>query len=101
MFCSDEGACVRFGVAGGSDPLAGGNGCGMANDSHDITMSARLGPKNAEAVLGIVVGDALDEASQHFLARWFCLWLRVDGHIIGFDAGAQPGQALLSVGWSK
>ena len=39
----------------------------MADHGHDVTMSARLGAQNAEAVLSIVVGDALDEASQHFL----------------------------------
>jgi hypothetical protein len=50
----------------GRDPLASGNGCGMANHGDDITMSARFGPKNAEAVLDVVVGDAFDETSQHF-----------------------------------
>jgi len=30
-------------------------------------MAARLGSQNAKAVLGVVVGDALDEAGQHFL----------------------------------
>jgi hypothetical protein len=29
--------------------------------------SARLGAQDAKAILGIVVGDALDEAGQHFL----------------------------------
>ena len=53
--------------ARGGDPLAGRNGCGMADHGHDITMPARLGAQNAEAILGIVVGDALDEAGQHFL----------------------------------
>ena len=53
--------------ARGGDPLAGRNGCGMADDGHHIAMPARLGAQNAEAVLGIVVGDALDEAGQHFL----------------------------------
>jgi hypothetical protein len=36
-----------------------GNGCGMANHGHDILMPPYLGAQNAEAVLGIVVGDAL------------------------------------------
>ena len=53
--------------ARGGDPLAGRNGCGMPNDGHDVPMAARLGAQNAEAVLGVVVGDALDEAGQHFL----------------------------------
>ena len=53
--------------ARGRDPLTGGNGCGMANHGHDIPMPAHLGAQNAEAVLGIVVGDALDKARQNFL----------------------------------
>ena len=39
----------------------------MANNGHNIAMAARLGPQNAEAVLGIVISDALDEAGQNFL----------------------------------
>src|SRR5436190_11890100 len=78
MFCSDEGACVRFGVAGGSDPLAGGNGCGMANHGHDVTMPARPGAQNTKTILGVVVGYSLDEARQHFLGRWLWLWTHAD-----------------------
>ena len=52
--------------ARGRDPLTGRNGCGMPDNGHDITMAARFGAQNAEAVLGVVVGDALDEARQHF-----------------------------------
>jgi len=51
----------------GRYPLAGRNGGGMADDGHDITMPTRLGPQNAEAVLGIVIRDPLDQAGQHFL----------------------------------
>ena len=39
----------------------------MANHGHHVAMPSRLGPQNAKAVLGIVVGDALDEPCQHFL----------------------------------
>jgi hypothetical protein len=39
----------------------------MADNRHDITMAARFGAQNAEAILGVVVGDALDQAGQHFL----------------------------------
>src|SRR3989442_14068981 len=46
--------------AGGRDPLAGGNGGGMANHGHDVTMPARPGAQNAKAVLGVVVGYSLD-----------------------------------------
>jgi hypothetical protein len=31
---------------------------------------ARLRPEHAEAILGIVEGDPLDEAGEHFLSRW-------------------------------
>jgi hypothetical protein len=34
----------------------------MADHGHKITMPARLGPQNAEAILGVVVSDALDQA---------------------------------------
>ena len=54
-------------LAGRRDPLAGRNRGGMADHGHQIAMPARLDPQNAEAVLGIVVGDALDQAGQDFL----------------------------------
>jgi len=59
--------------ARGRDPLAGGNGCGMANHGHDVTMPARLGAQNAKTIFGVVVGYSLDEARQHFLGRRFRL----------------------------
>jgi hypothetical protein len=59
--------------AGGRDPLAGGNGGGMANHGHDVTMPARPGAQNAKAVLGVVVGYSLDEARQHLAVGWFRL----------------------------
>ena len=34
----------------------------MPNDGHDITVPTRLGAQNAEAILHVVVSDALDEA---------------------------------------
>src|ERR1022692_3856496 len=39
----------------------------MADHGHDITMPARLGPQNAEPILGIMVRDALDETGKNFL----------------------------------
>jgi hypothetical protein len=50
------------------DPLTGRNGCGMADHCHDITMAARLGAQNAEAILGVMKGDAFDQAGQRFLS---------------------------------
>jgi hypothetical protein len=40
----------------------------MADHGHDITMPARLGSQNAKAILGVVVGDALDEAGKRLAA---------------------------------
>jgi hypothetical protein len=51
------------------DPLAGGNACRVADHRHEVAMAAGLRPQHAEAILGIVESDALDEASQHFLRR--------------------------------
>ena len=39
----------------------------MSNHGHDITMPACPGAQNTKAILGVVVGYALDEARQHFL----------------------------------
>jgi hypothetical protein len=39
----------------------------MADNRHNITMTTRVSAQYAEAVLGVVVGDALNEAGQHFL----------------------------------
>jgi hypothetical protein len=49
------------------DPLTGRDGGSMADHGDEITMPASLGPQNAEAIFGFVVGDALDEAGQYFL----------------------------------
>ena len=51
------------------DPLAGGDRGGVADDGDQFAMTARLDAQNAEAVLGVVEGDALDEAGQNFLGR--------------------------------
>jgi hypothetical protein len=36
---------------------------------HRMAKAARLRPEHAEAVLGVVEGDPLDEASENFLSR--------------------------------
>jgi hypothetical protein len=41
----------------------------MADDGHQIAVSARFRPENTETVLGVVESDPLDEASEHFLGR--------------------------------
>jgi hypothetical protein len=49
----------------------------LSNDGHQIAVAARLRPEHAEAVLGIVEGDALDEAGENFLSRWFKIGLHI------------------------
>ena len=39
----------------------------MSDDGHDVTMTTRLGPQNAKAILDIMVRDALDETGNNFL----------------------------------
>jgi hypothetical protein len=43
----------------------------MADNGHDITMTARLGPQNAKAILGVMIRDALDETGENFLRLIF------------------------------
>jgi hypothetical protein len=62
--------CVRSGpVARGGDPLAGGDEGDVPDHGHQIAMASRLRPENAEAVLGVVEGDPLDEAGEHLPGR--------------------------------
>ena len=46
----------------------------MADDGDEVAVAARLDAQNAEAVLGVVEGYALDKASQHFLGRDAFCW---------------------------
>ena len=54
-------------LPGGHDPFAGGDRCCVPHHRDEITMPARLGAQDAESVLLIVVGDALDQAGEHLL----------------------------------
>ena len=49
------------------NPLTGRDRCGMPNHGHDLAMTPHFGAQNAKAVLGIVVGDAFDQARQNFV----------------------------------
>ena len=39
----------------------------MPNNRHDITMTARLGPQHAKAILNIMVRDSFDETGKNFM----------------------------------
>jgi hypothetical protein len=51
-------------VSRGGEPLAGGDGGGMADHGDQVAVAAGLDPEHAKAVLAVVEGDALDEASE-------------------------------------
>ena len=51
------------------DPLAGGDHRGVADDGDQVAVAARLDAENAEAVLGVVERDTLDEAGQNLPGR--------------------------------
>ncbi len=55
------------------DPLPGRDHRGMPDHRDEFAVAACLDPQNTVTVLLIVVRDALDEARQHFLGRWFRL----------------------------
>ncbi len=78
------GAVVRP-VTGGRNPLTGGNHGGVANDRDEIAVTTRLDPNDAKAVVGILVGDALNQPGQHFPIRWLRLRLH-DVHRTGLVA---------------
>ena len=50
--------------ATGGDPFAGGDTWGMANHRYEVPFSTGMDLQHGEAILGIVVGDALDRACE-------------------------------------
>jgi hypothetical protein len=74
-------------VTRGRDPLTRGNHGGVANDRDEIAVASCLHPDDAETVLGVLVGDALNQSSKHLPIGW--LWLRLhDAHRTGLVAEA-------------
>jgi hypothetical protein len=51
------------------DPLAGRDGGGVPDRSHQFAVTTRLDAQNAEAVLGIVISDAFDKPGENFPRR--------------------------------
>ena len=49
------------------NPLAGGDGGCVSYGGHQLAVAARLDANNAEPVLPVVIGHALDKTSQNFL----------------------------------
>jgi hypothetical protein len=57
-------------VAGGRDPLTGGNHRGVANDRDEIAVTTRLDPDDIKAILSVLVGDALNQPSKYLSVGW-------------------------------
>ena len=60
-------------LARGGDPFPRSHHGGMADHGHQVAMPPRLRPQDAEAVLRVVEGDALDQTGQDFPVRG--LWM--------------------------
>ena len=56
-------------LPGRRDPFASGHHGGVAHHGDQIAVPARLGPQDAEAAVGAVEGDALDQAGQDLPVR--------------------------------
>ena len=56
-------------LAGGGDPFPRRHHGGVADHGDQVAMPPRPGPQHAEAVLGIVEGDALDQPGQDLPVR--------------------------------
>jgi hypothetical protein len=48
-------------------------GCVDRAERDEVALAAHLDPRNAEAILGIVTGDALDEPGDHLSGFGVCL----------------------------
>jgi hypothetical protein len=64
-------------LARGSDPLAGADRGGMAENGDQVAVATRLDPEHAEAVVGVVEGDALDQAGEDLAVRCVGLLARL------------------------
>ena len=62
------GAVVEPGAAH-LQPLAGGDGGGVADDGHEVALAAHLDPQHAEARVGVVERHPLDQAGQSLDGR--------------------------------
>src|SRR5262249_20429733 len=87
--------------AGGGDPLAGRNGCGVTHHGHDVTIPARLGAHNAKPLLCVVGGDPVDEPRQplpvlrfrlrlHFSRALYPAELRVHRPLLNLPTNSLP-----------
>jgi len=47
------------------DEFAGGDDRGMADEGDEIALAAGFDPQHAEAILGVMEGDAVDQAGQN------------------------------------
>src|SRR6266566_154827 len=52
-------------VAGGRNPLPGRNRGGMADQGDQLALATSLNSDDAKAILGVLVGDALDQSGEH------------------------------------
>src|SRR5262249_27431655 len=50
--------------------VAGRDRGGMTDQGNQLALSTGLDPQDAEAVLGVLVRDALDQAGEHLAIRW-------------------------------
>ena len=53
----------------GRDPFPGRDHGGVAHDRDQVAMAPRLDPQNAEPVVRVVEGDALDQPGQDLPVR--------------------------------
>ncbi len=62
-------------VAGRCNPLAGRDRGGMADQGDQLAAAAGLNADDAKAILGVLVGDALDQSGEHLTIGWCGLGL--------------------------
>jgi hypothetical protein len=68
-------SAVVYPVPGCGDPLAGGYCGGMPDHGNQLAMTLRLDPDDTKAILGVLVGHALNQPRQHVSIGWIGLRL--------------------------
>ncbi len=67
-------------VAARCDPLAGRDRRSMADQGDQLAVATGLDPDDAKAILGVLVGDALDQSGERLVIGWRGLALHDGSH---------------------
>ena len=70
-------------ISGRRNPLSGRDRGGMTNQGDQITLPTGLNPDDTEAVVGVLISDALNQSGQYFAIGWCGFHIHNNRHTRG------------------